>query len=81
MDEHDSFCGCGPCRLPRVRARFEAQPSLYQDFAALASWWCLERAFRGELNEGNVWRLVESPLTRPNGALESLRRSLACFFD
>ena len=32
------------CRHGRVRARFEAEPALYEDYAKLAAWWCLEKS-------------------------------------
>ena len=81
-DDHvpgDLLCDCPPCRHGRVRARFEAEPQLYEDYAKLAAWWCLEKEFPdGRVNEGSVFQLVESPLTRPNAALEQLRNTLRC---
>jgi hypothetical protein len=62
-----------------VRTRFEAEPQLYEDYAKLAAWWCLEKEFPdGRVNEGSVFQLVESPLIRPNAALEHLRNTLRC---
>ena len=77
----DLMCDCPVCRHQRVRARFQAAPALYDDYAKLAAWWCLEKDFPdGRINEGSVFQLVESPLTRPNAALEHLRASLRCIF-
>lgn len=77
----DLMCDCPVCRHQRVRVRFQAAPALYDDYAKLATWWCLEKDFPdGRINEGSVFQLVESPLTRPNAALEHLRSSLRCMF-
>ena len=79
-DEHvpgDLLCDCPLCRHGRVRDRFQAEPRLYEDYAKLAAWWCLEKEFPdGRVSEGSVFPLVESPLTRPNAALEYLRNTL-----
>lgn len=73
----DLLCDCPLCRHGRVRARFQAEPALYEDYAKLAAWWCLEKEFPdGRVSEGSVFQLVESPLTRPNAALEHLRNTL-----
>jgi hypothetical protein len=73
----DLLCDCPLCRHGRVRARFQAEPALYEDYAKLAAWWCLEKEFPdGRINEGSVFQLVESPLTKPNAALEHLRNTL-----
>ena len=81
-DEHvpgDRLCDCPLCRHGRVRDRFQAEPRLYEDYAKLAAWWCLEKEFPdGRVSEGSVFPLVESPLTRPNAALEYLRNTLRC---
>ena len=82
LDDHvpgDLLCDCPVCRHGRVRTRFEAEPQLYEDYAKLAAWWCLEKEFPdGRINEGSVFQLVESPLTKPNAALEYLRNTLRC---
>ncbi len=73
----DLLCDCPVCRLGRVRARFQAEPKLYEDYAKLAAWWCLKEEFSdGRVNQGSVFQLVESPITRPNAALEHLRNAL-----
>lgn len=80
-DSGDSFCDCGACRRGRVLDRFRADPDLYVDYAKLAAWWCLEREFPDEkVTAGDVFRIVESPLTKPNAALEQLRSNLRCMF-
>jgi len=77
----DLLCDCLVCRQRRVLHRFQAEPALYEDYAKLAAWWCLEKEFPdGKINEGSVFQLVESPLTPPNAALEHLRSSLRCLF-
>ena len=70
---HDAFCDCEPCRYPRVLARFRSEPQVYDDYAKLVAWWCYEREHRAEISEGSVFSLVESPLPKPNAALEVLR--------
>ena len=75
---HDPFCDCEPCRYPRVLARFRSEPQVYDDYAQLVAWWCYEREHRAEISEGSVFSLVESPLSKPNAALEVLRSSLRC---
>ena len=73
----DLLCDCLVCRQRRVLHRFQAEPALYEDYAKLAAWWCLEKEFPdGKINEGSVFPLVESPLTRPNAALDYLRNTL-----
>ena len=78
--QHDPFCDCKPCRYPRVLARFRSEPQVYDDYAKLVAWWCYEREHRAEISEGSVFSLVESPLPKPNAALEVLRSSLRCMF-
>ncbi len=78
---HDLFCDCEPCRYPRVLERFRSEPEVYDDYAKLVAWWSYAREHSAEINEGSVFRLVESPLPKPNAALETLRSSLRCLFD
>ena len=78
---HDSFCDCEPCRYPRVLARFGSEPKVYDDYAKLVAWWCYERQHQAEISEGSVFKLVESPLSKPNAALEVLRSSLRCLLE
>ena len=73
---HDPFCDCEPCRYPRVLARFQSEPQVYDDYAQLVAWWCHEREHRAEISEGSVFSLVESSLSKPNAALEAPRSSL-----
>ncbi len=77
---HDPFCDCELCRYPRVLARFQSEPQVYDDYAQIVAWWCYEREHRAEISEGSVFSLVESPLSKPNAALEVLRSSLRCMF-
>jgi hypothetical protein len=77
---HDPFCDCKPCRYPRVLARFRSEPQVYDDYAKLVAWWSFEREHRAEISEGSVFSLVESPLPKPNAALDVLRSTLRCMF-